>query len=184
VELNGLIFPCLSAASVAAQPKAPPMSAREPSVEELREDSERTREALASTIEELREKVGDTAAELKTLVSPTHIKQELKDYVRDERDSLYKSVQRKAQENPLQLAAVGAAIAYPAWGLLRAIPTPLLLISAGLFLTSKKGQKSARDVTDPPPLKWSDLKYVFWHQGGPNAEEALISPHRVARVEC
>ena len=25
---------------------------------------------------------------------------------------------------------------------------------------------------DPPPLKWSDLKYVFWHQGGPNAEEA------------
>jgi hypothetical protein len=19
---------------------------------------------------------------------------------------------------------------------------------------------------DPPPLKWSDLKYVFWHQGG------------------
>jgi hypothetical protein len=26
--------------------------------------------------------------------------------------------------------------------------------------------------TDPPPLKWSTLKYVFWHQGGPNAEEA------------
>jgi putative transposase len=21
-------------------------------------------------------------------------------------------------------------------------------------------------ATDPPPLKWSDLKYVFWHQGG------------------
>ena len=21
--------------------------------------------------------------------------------------------------------------------------------------------------TDPPPLKWSDLNYVFWHQGGP-----------------
>jgi hypothetical protein len=24
---------------------------------------------------------------------------------------------------------------------------------------------------DPSPLKWSALKYVFWHQGGPNAEE-------------
>ena len=21
-------------------------------------------------------------------------------------------------------------------------------------------------VGDPPPLKWSDLKYVLWHQGG------------------
>jgi gas vesicle protein len=122
------------------------MSARELSLEELREDSERTREALASTVEELREKIGGTAAELKTLASPAHIKQEFKDYVREERDSFFKSVQRKTQENPLQAAAVGAAIAYPAWGLLRAIPTPLLLIGAGLFLTSKKGQQSARDV--------------------------------------
>jgi hypothetical protein len=23
-----------------------------------------------------------------------------------------------------------------------------------------------RGSIDPPPLKWSDLKYVFWHQGG------------------
>jgi hypothetical protein len=28
------------------------------------------------------------------------------------------------------------------------------------------------EVTDPPPLKWSDLKYVLWHQGGSeHAEE-------------
>jgi hypothetical protein len=24
-----------------------------------------------------------------------------------------------------------------------------------------------RPVDHPPPLKWSDVKYVFWHQGGP-----------------
>ena len=121
-------------------------STREPSLEELREESERNREALAATVGELREKVGDTASELKTLVSPAHIKQEIKDYVREERESLVKSVQRKAKENPLQMAAIGAAVAYPAWGLLRAIPTPLLLIGAGLFLTSKRGQQSAKDI--------------------------------------
>ena len=122
------------------------MPPREPSVDELREESERSREALASTVGELRDRVGDTAAELKTLVSPTHIKQEFKDYIRAERESFVEAVQRKAQENPLQVAAVGAAIAYPAWRLLRAIPTPLLLIGAGLFLTSKRGQQSAKEI--------------------------------------
>lgn len=121
-------------------------STNEPSVQELRQESERAREALAFTVSELRERVGDTASELKTLVSPSHIKQEIKDYIREERESLVQSLQRKAKENPLQLAAVGAAVAYPAWGLLRAIPTPLLLIGAGLFLTSKRGQQSSKEI--------------------------------------
>ena len=56
------------------------------------------------------------------------------------------SIQRRAQDNPLQLAAVGAAIAYPVWSLLRAIPTPLLLIGAGLFLTNKRVQQSAKEI--------------------------------------
>lgn len=121
-------------------------SLREPSVEELREESERSREALAITASELRNRVGETATELKTIISPAHIKQKFKESVREERDSLLKSLQRKAKENPLQLAAVGAAAAYPAWALLRAIPTPLLLIGAGLFLTSKRGQQSAKEI--------------------------------------
>src|SRR3954469_18954731 len=121
-------------------------STREPSVEELREESERSREALASTVGELRHTVGHTAAEIKTLVSPAHIKKEIRNYVREERESVVQSIQRRAQDNPLRMAAVGAAIAYPAWSLLRAIPTPLLLIGAGLFLTSKRGQQSAKDI--------------------------------------
>jgi ElaB/YqjD/DUF883 family membrane-anchored ribosome-binding protein len=116
------------------------------SVDELRRESDRTREALASTVTELRERVGDTATELKTIVSPTHIKEEIRDYVRRERESLADAVQRKAKENPLQMAAIVAAVAYPALGLLRALPTPLWLIGAGLFLTSKRGRQVTDDV--------------------------------------
>jgi len=121
-------------------------STRELSVEELREESERSRDALASTVSELRDTVGNTAAEIKTLISPTHIKKEIRNYVREERESVVQSMQRRAQDNPLQMAAVGAAVAYPVWSLLRAIPTPLLLIGAGLFLTSKRGQQSTKEI--------------------------------------
>ena len=123
------------------------MNARQDcSVEELRQRSEATRAELAETVGVLREKVSDTASELKTLVSPSHIKQEIKAYVREGRESLMQSLERKARENPLQAAAVGAAFAYPAWGLLRAIPAPLLLIGAGLWLTSSKGRKAIKDM--------------------------------------
>ena len=114
-------------------------------VEELRQRSEANRAQLASTVEELREKVSDTASEVKTLVSPSHIKEEIKTYIREESDSLV----RKARENPLQAAAVGAAIAYPAWSLLRAIPAPLLLIGAGLWLTGSHGRKTIKQVVPP-----------------------------------
>jgi ElaB/YqjD/DUF883 family membrane-anchored ribosome-binding protein len=87
--------------------------------------------------------MGDTAAELKTLVSPTHIKQEIRNYVQQERESLSQAIQRKIRDNPLQAAAVGAAVAYPALGLLRSVPVPLWLIGAGLFLTSDRGRQTA-----------------------------------------
>ena len=95
---------------------------------------------------ELRDTVGNTATELKTIVSPAHIKKEIRNYVREERESVVQSIQQRAKDNPLQMAAIGAAVAYPALSLLRAIPTPLLLIGAGLFLTSKRGQQSAKDI--------------------------------------
>src|SRR4051812_47983410 len=106
------------------------------SVDQLREESERTRAALAATVLEIRGRVGETAAEIKTMVSPSHIKREIGNYVRHERESIVESVQRNARDNPLQTAAIAAAAAYPALGLLRALPMPLWLIGAGLFLTS------------------------------------------------
>jgi hypothetical protein len=118
----------------------------EKSVDALRQESERTREELATTVSALRERVGDTATELKTMVSPAHIKREIKDYVRQERESLVDALQRKARENPLQMAAIGAAVAYPALSFLRAVPKPLWLIGAGLFLTTARGQQTVKEV--------------------------------------
>jgi len=122
------------------------MPPRDASVQELQRESERSRAALAATVEQLRDKVGDTTSEIKSRLSPGYIKQEIKDYVREERLSLTQNLQKKAKENPLQAVAVGAAIAYPALGLLRAIPVPLMLIGAGLFFTSQRGRQTASDA--------------------------------------
>ena len=140
---------------------------REPSVDELRRESERTRAQLTDTVEHLRDKVGETASEIKTMVSPAHIKQEIRTYVREEREHLTETVQRKIRENPLQAAAIGAAIAYPAWGLLRSIPMPLMLIGAGLFLTSSKGKQTVEAAKE----KAADA----YRQGSDMAGEMLAS---------
>ena len=112
----------------------------EPSVDDLRKESERTRAALTNTVSELREKVGETASDLKARVSPANIKEELKDYVRESRQNLVQSLEQKVRENPLQAVAVGAALAYPLWGVVRTIPAPLMLIGAGLWFASKGGK--------------------------------------------
>jgi ElaB/YqjD/DUF883 family membrane-anchored ribosome-binding protein len=140
---------------------------REPSVDELRRESERTRAQLTDTVGHLRDKVGETAAEIKTMVSPAHIKQEIRTYVREEREHLTATVQRQIRENPLQAAAIGAAIAYPAWGLLRSIPMPLMLIGAGLFLTSSKGKQTVEAAKE----KAADA----YRQGSDMAGEMLAS---------
>jgi ElaB/YqjD/DUF883 family membrane-anchored ribosome-binding protein len=116
-------------------------------VEMLRRESERTRAELAGTVTELRGRVGDTASEIQTMASPSHIKAEIKSFIREERQSLMQSLERKVRDNPLQAAAIGAALAYPALGLLRAIPAPLLMIGAGIFLTSTRGKQTMADAT-------------------------------------
>ena len=88
-----------------------------PSVEELRRESERSRAVLTSTVIELQEKVSDTADELKTRLSPSNIKEEVKDYVRDGSAQFFQSIERKARANPLQTVAIGAALSYPLWAL-------------------------------------------------------------------
>ena len=140
---------------------------REPSVDDLRRESERGRAQLANTVENLRDKVSDTASEIKTLVSPAHIKEEIRTYVREERERLSDTIQRQVRENPLQAAAIGAAIAYPAWGLLRAIPMPLMLIGAGLFLTSSRGKRTMSDAKDQAA--------EAYRQGADMASEAITS---------
>ncbi len=121
-------------------------STNEPSVSELRRESERTRAELTRTVGDLREKVGDTASEIKARVSPENIKQEIRGYVRESRESIMDSLQDKVRENPLQAVAVGAAVAYPLLGLLRAIPAPLLLVGAGLWFAGTQGKKTVAEA--------------------------------------
>jgi ElaB/YqjD/DUF883 family membrane-anchored ribosome-binding protein len=87
---------------------------------------------------QLREKVSDTADDLKERLSPAHIKEEVKDYVREGSEQFFHSIERKARENPLQAIAIGAGITYPLWGIIRSVPVPLMLIGAGLWLSKQK----------------------------------------------
>jgi ElaB/YqjD/DUF883 family membrane-anchored ribosome-binding protein len=110
---------------------------QEPSLDELRREANLQREALTSTVGELKERVAETTADIKVRMSPAHIKKEVQEYVRDGAENLWQSIERQARENPLQAIAVGAGIGYPLWGIIRKIPTPLLLIGAGFWLAKK-----------------------------------------------
>lgn len=111
-------------------------STHDPSIEELRARSELSRAALTVNVAELRGRIA-------RLTSPAEIRSEVRNYVRSERDGFLDNLRARAADNPLQAAAVAAAVAYPALSLARAIPVPLMLIGAGLFLTTKRGMKSS-----------------------------------------
>jgi hypothetical protein len=111
-------------------------SPNDPSIEELRTRAELSRAALAANVAQLRGCVT-------RVTSPANIKAEVRSYARSEREGLVERLRQRAADNPLQAAAVTAAVAYPALSLVRAIPLPLMLIGAGLFLTTKRGQDSS-----------------------------------------
>jgi ElaB/YqjD/DUF883 family membrane-anchored ribosome-binding protein len=120
----------------------------EPSVTALRAEAEANRARLTGTVEDLRTQVTDTATDLKERLSPDAIKTEVTQYVRDSRDQLWHSLEQKARDNPLQAVAVGAALAYPALKLMRAMPAPLLLVGAGLLLSRTTGNGGSGGATD------------------------------------
>ena len=119
---------------------------RDPSVDELRRESERSRTEFANAVAGLRDKVSETADDLKDRFSPSHLKEEAKDYFREGAAGFLHSIQRRARDNPLQTVAIGAGLAYPLWGLLKAIPVPILLVGAGLCLS-----KNSRDSDEDGP---------------------------------
>jgi ElaB/YqjD/DUF883 family membrane-anchored ribosome-binding protein len=124
------------------------MTASNARIAELRQDSERTRAALTATVRELKDKVGDTANEVKTIISPAHIKSEVQNYAREIGSNFVETMSQRAKENPLQAIAAGAAIGFPMLKLLRAVPTPLLLIGAGFWLSTQGGRRAMESATD------------------------------------
>src|SRR6187200_875796 len=119
------------------------------SVHVIKRQTEQTRAVLTTTVEELRGTVSDTATDIKNRLRPVAIKAEVSGYIKSRGEQLLQDFTDMAQRNPMQAIAVGASIAYPALRLARAIPLPVLMIGAGLFLTSsKKGRDLTRQASD------------------------------------
>jgi gas vesicle protein len=115
------------------------------SVAELRRESERTRAELTQTVDILRTRINDTAADIKQKVSPEHIKAEVSDYVAETGRHWLDTLKQQAMENPMQALAAGTAIAMPAFKLVRSVPLPLLMIGAGLALTSPRVRRAVAE---------------------------------------
>jgi hypothetical protein len=107
------------------------------SVEKLRRESERSRAQLTATVDQLKERITNTAEDIRHTVSPKGIKSEVSEFVSRKTQSWLDALKQQAMENPMHAIAAGTAIAVPALRLARGFPLPLLMIGAGLALTSK-----------------------------------------------
>jgi hypothetical protein len=107
-------------------------------VEDLRQDAERTRAQLTGTVDQLRSKVSETASEFRQRASPDAIKAGVGEYVRNKGQLPIE----KARQNPLAATAIAAGLSYPVLRLVKSIPGPMFLIGSGLFLmASPTGQR-------------------------------------------
>jgi hypothetical protein len=119
------------------------------SVEELRRDSEQSRAQLAATVDRLREQIADTAEDIRYKVSPENIKAEVSGFISHKTHGWMDALKQQAMDNPMQAIAAGTAIAVPAMRLARGFPLPLLMIGAGLALSSKTVRDRAAEVAAP-----------------------------------
>ncbi len=119
------------------------------SVEELRRDSEQSRAQLAATVDRLREQIADTAEDIRYKVSPENIKAEVSGFISHKTHGWMDALKRQAMDNPMQAIAAGTAIAVPAMRLARGFPLPLLMIGAGLALSSKTVRDRAAEAAAP-----------------------------------
>ena len=127
------------------------------SVEELRLESERSRAALASTVVQLRERLSDTAEDIRQKVSPQHIKSEVSDYISHKTQSWLGALKQQAMDNPMQAIAAGTAVAVPLMRLARGFPLPLLMMGAGLVLSSKTVRSRAAGAAAPAMDKAGEI---------------------------
>jgi hypothetical protein len=119
------------------------------SVDELRRESERSRAEFAATVDRLRERISDTAEDIRHKVSPQHIKSEVSDFISNKTQSWVEALKQQARDNPMQAVAAGTAVAVPLLRLARIFPLPLLMIGAGLALTSKTVRDRAAEAAAP-----------------------------------
>src|SRR6267378_5519983 len=119
------------------------------SLQQIEGETEQTRAGLTDTVEELRTSVTKTVSDIRERIRPEAIKAEVSDYIRGRGEQLLNDVTAAARRNPMQAVAVGASVAYPLLRLARAIPLPILMVGAGLFLAgSKTGQAATRKAAE------------------------------------
>ena len=115
------------------------------SVQQLKRETEQTRADLMSTVEQLRATVSDSASDIRERIRPETIKTEVSQYFRNRGEQFLENAKR----NPMQAAAVGATVGYPLLRLARAIPFPVWIMGAGLFLAkSRTGQSLTQKAAD------------------------------------
>jgi hypothetical protein len=124
------------------------------SLQEIKRETEQTRAGLTQTVEELRHSVAETTNDIRERISPSAIKAEVRDYVRSRGEQWVNDITDAARNNPMQAVAVGASLAYPLFRLVRAIPTPVLMVGAGLYLA---GSSRGKEVTQKASAIASDL---------------------------
>jgi hypothetical protein len=127
------------------------------SVEELRRQSERSRAELSTTLDQLSARITDTAEDLRHKVSPQHVKAEVSDFIGNTTRGWLDGLKRQAMNNPMQAVAAGSLIAVPLLRLARGFPLPLLMIGAGLALTSKTVRDTALEAAFPAMDKAGDM---------------------------
>jgi hypothetical protein len=117
-------------------------------LQQIKRETEQTRAGLTATVEQLKTSVAETASDIRHRISPDAIKAEVSGYIKSRGEQLLNDVASAARRNPMQAVAVGASIAYPLLRLVRAIPAPVLMVGAGLFLASKTGQAASEKASD------------------------------------
>jgi hypothetical protein len=132
------------------------------SLQEIRRDTERTRAGLTNTVEELRTSVTETAHDIRERIRPEAIKAEVSDYIRSRGEQLMDDITAAARRNPLQAVALATTLGYPLLRMVRAIPVPVLMVGAGLFLA---GSKTARAATQQASDYAADLSEEAMRRG-------------------
>jgi uncharacterized protein YjbJ (UPF0337 family) len=153
------------------------------SINELRRNSEASRAQLANTVDRLREQIADTAEDIRYKVSPEGIKAEVSGFISDKTQSWLGALKQQAMDNPMQAIAAGTAIALPAMRLARGFPLPLLLIGAGLALTSKTVRTRAAEVAAPGVEKAREMMDATAEHAqslGTDLRQAMSSAERQA----
>jgi hypothetical protein len=119
------------------------------SLQQIKEETEQTRADLAATVAQLRSSIVETSQDFRERMRPAALKAEVRTYVRSRGEQLFDDLTDAIRKNPLQAVAVLGSIAYPLFRLARAIPIPVYMIGAGLYLAkSETGKAATQKVSD------------------------------------